>query len=112
MSKLKAKLAALDGNDKFKRLLVGVPETKGVKSGYMTLKPGESVGLHNTGDKEETIIFLEGKAQVYLAGEPKFSVREKQVLYVPPHTGHDIKNIGRKKLRYVYVVSPVENTKS
>jgi len=107
MSKLKAKVAALDGNDKFKRLLAGVPETKGMKSGYLKLKPGESVGLHNTESKEEMIIFLEGKAEVCLAGEPKFSVREKQVLYVPPHTGHDIKNIGRKKLRYVYVVSPI-----
>ncbi len=107
MKQLKAKVVALEGNAKFKRLLDGVAESAGMKSGYVTLKPGESVGLHKTEAREEMIIFLEGKAQVYLGGKPKVFVQEKQVLYIPPHTEHDIKNSGEKDLHYVYVVSAV-----
>lgn len=104
----KAKVVVLKRRAKFQRLLAGVPETKGMKSGYVTLKAGESIGLHSTKTGEEIIVFLAGKAQVYLEGKPKVFVQEKQVLYVPPQTEHDIKNIGKKNLCYVYIVSPVK----
>lgn len=107
MIKPKARIVALKGKVKFKPLLAGVPETAGIKAGYMILKPKESVGLHTTGAREEIIIFLEGKARVELMDEPQVYLREKQVLYIPPHTKHNIKNIGNKNLCYVYVVSPV-----
>jgi mannose-6-phosphate isomerase-like protein (cupin superfamily) len=112
MSEPKAKVMALEGNAKFQRLLAGVPETAGMKSGYVTLKRKESVGLHSTEAREEIVIFLAGKAQVYLKDKPKVFIQEKQLLYLPPYTEHDIKNIGKKDLCYVYVVSPLKNTKS
>ena len=104
MSGQKPKVIALEGNEKFQRLLAGAPETAGMKSGHVVLQPGESVGEHNTEAKEEAIIVLEGTAQVFIAGAVFCLVAGKQLIYIPPHTPHDIKNISDGPLRYVYVV--------
>jgi len=108
MKKLKPILMELTGSESFKRLLPGIPSTAGMKSGYITLKPGESVGEHKTEAKEEAIIVLEGQAQVFCAGKVLFTVKERNLVYIPPEIDHDIKNNGSKPLRYVYVVSPVK----
>jgi len=107
MKKLKPILMELTGSESFKRLLPGIPFTAGMKSGYITLKPGESVGEHKTEAKEEAIIVLEGQAQVFCAGKVLFTVKERNLVYIPPETDHGIKNNGTKPLKYVYVVSPV-----
>jgi mannose-6-phosphate isomerase-like protein (cupin superfamily) len=104
----KIRLITLKKAEKFTRLLGGFPETMGIKSGHVILKPGENVGEHVTEAKEEVIIILKGKA-VILCGnddEPIIAV-ERSVVYVPPETAHDVKNIGGDVLEYVYVVSPV-----
>jgi quercetin dioxygenase-like cupin family protein len=87
--------------------LAGAPETKGMKSGYVVLQPGESVGAHSTGAKEEAIIILEGALQVFVDGNPVLTAEKDRVVYIPPETPHDMKNIGTGVARYVYVVSPV-----
>jgi mannose-6-phosphate isomerase-like protein (cupin superfamily) len=107
MKDLKPLLVELAGSERFQRLLPGVPATAGMKSGYVTLKPGESVGEHKTESKEESIIILEGEAQVYCGGRNIFSARQNSLVYIPPQTSHDIKNSSDKLLRYVYVVVPV-----
>lgn len=107
MSGLQPILVKLEGREKFQRLLAGIPSTAGMKSGYVTLKPGESVGEHKTEAKEEAIIILEGQADVYLEGRCMFTAAEETLMYIPPETNHDIKNKGTKRLRYVYIVTPV-----
>jgi len=107
MKDLEPLLVELVGSERFQRLLAGIPSTAGMKSGYITLKPGESVGEHKTEAKEEAIIVLEGQAQVFCAGKVLFTVKERNLVYIPPGTDHDIKNNGSKPLRYVYVVSPI-----
>ena len=107
MKDLKPILVELTQAQRFQRLLTGIPATAGMKSGHMTLKPGESVGEHKTEAKEEAIIILEGKAEVYCEGKILFTVQEHNLIYIPPETNHDIKNSGDKPLRYVYVLAPV-----
>jgi mannose-6-phosphate isomerase-like protein (cupin superfamily) len=107
MQDLKPVLKKLEGNERFQRLLEGVPVTAGIKSGLVILNPGESVGEHKTESREEVIIVLEGKADVYIQGKPEFAAEAQSLIYVPPETNHDIKNAGNKKLRYVYIVSKI-----
>jgi quercetin dioxygenase-like cupin family protein len=107
MSEQKVKVVGLEGNVRYLRLLAGVPETKGMKSGYVILQPGESVGEHSTDAKEEAIIILEGELQVFVGGKPVVAAKKDQVVHIPAHTLHDMKNIGTGAARYVYVVAPV-----
>ncbi|HRZ13909.1 MAG TPA: cupin domain-containing protein [Candidatus Omnitrophota bacterium] len=96
----------IEGTARFQRLLAGAPETCGMKSGAVILQPGESVGEHVTRAREEAIIILEGRAEVFVAGKPVFTSGPEELVYIPPETAHDIRNSGTVPLRYVYVVVP------
>lgn len=91
---------------KYQRLLPGVPETRGMKSGRVILAPGESVGEHVTDSKEEAILILEGEAEIYCEGDLVGKAGDNTLVYMPPEKKHDIKNSGVRPLKYVYVVSP------
>jgi mannose-6-phosphate isomerase-like protein (cupin superfamily) len=105
MGEQKIKVVRLEGDAKYLRLLGGVPETKGMKSGYVILQPGESVGAHSTKDREEAIIILEGSVAVFVEGVIQFTAQCDSVVYIPPQTNHDMKNSGACVARYVYVVA-------
>jgi quercetin dioxygenase-like cupin family protein len=107
MNDMKPILVKLSGSEKYTRLLAGAPSTAGMRSGYVTLLPGEAVGEHRTDAREEAIIVIEGRASVYRGKELLFAAEEESLVYIPPETDHDIKNETDKKLRYVYVVAPV-----
>lgn len=101
-------LVNLKDTERYQRLLAGFPETMGLKSGHVILKPGENIGEHVTENKEEVIIILKGKAMVLCGNDDEPIVAgERSVVYVPPQINHDVKNIGSGILEYVYVVSPV-----
>ncbi len=102
------KIVKLEGREAYQRLLGGVPETLGMKSGHVTLAPGVSVGEHSTGPKEEAIIILRGKGELSCNGEVLATAGENTLIYIPPETAHDVKNTGPGILKYVYVVSPVK----
>jgi quercetin dioxygenase-like cupin family protein len=97
----------LKGNERFLRLLAGAPQTRGMKSGYVTLKPGESVGEHAADGREECVIVLEGTAEVSVQGEPSFRAEGRSAVYISPGSVHDIRNAGATPLRYVYVTAPL-----
>jgi mannose-6-phosphate isomerase-like protein (cupin superfamily) len=101
------KIVKLETKEAYQRLLGGVPDTLGMKSGCVTLEPGGSVGEHSTGSKEEAIIILQGKGELSCNGEILATAEENSLIYVPPGTRHDVKNTGTGVLKYVYVVSPV-----
>lgn len=101
------KIIKLKGKDRYQRLLSDLSDTKGMKAGHMNLKPGESVGEHGTGAKEEAVIILKGKAEISVNSRDPLTVEENTIVYIPPETKHDVKNIGTENLKYVYVVSPV-----
>ena len=71
----------------------------------MILKPGENVGEHTTNDREEVIIVLKGHGKAIIDKDEIFNIESNIVLYIPPKTFHDIKNIGLKPLEYIFVTS-------
>jgi len=89
----------------FQRLLAGPPETHRIKSGYITLKKNEEVGAHSTTGKEEVIVVLEGKGEATFKKLPARIVEKDSLLYIPPDTEHNIKNISSGVLRYIYVTA-------
>ena len=97
----------MDSSKPYQRLLAGIPQTAGMKSGHVTLKPGESIGEHKTESRQEAIIILEGKAEIYCEGKYLFQAEKNSLVYIPPETNHDIRNNTNEYLSYVYVVSAV-----
>lgn len=97
----------LEGNEKYQRILKGKPQTLSLRCGYVNLKPKEDVGEHSTDKKEEVIVVLSGKAEVSCQGQRPFIAKTNSVVYIPPNTRHNVKNIDAKTLRYLYMVNPV-----
>jgi len=87
-------------------LLKGAPQTAGMRSGYVRLKPGETVGWHTTGKNEESLVILAGHGQAHLEGLPARAFSAPALVYIPPATRHDVANTGNEILEYVYVVAP------
>ena len=87
-------------------LLKGSPQTAGMRSGFVRLEPGKSVGWHSTGQNEESLVILQGKGQALIDGQPQRNIEASQLVYIPPSTRHNIVNSGDQPLEYVYVVAP------
>jgi mannose-6-phosphate isomerase-like protein (cupin superfamily) len=87
-------------------LLKGAPQTAGMRSGFVRLKPGESVGWHTTTQNEESLIILHGAGDALIEGQAKRSFAAPRFLYIPPATRHNVENTGREVLEYIYVVAP------
>lgn len=86
-------------------VLGGPPQTVGMRSGVVLLRPGSAVGRHNTGGREEFIVVLEGCGEVRVSAAEPLAVRAGMGAYVPPERDHDVVNTGEAPLRYVYVVA-------
>jgi len=89
------------------KLLDGKPQTCGMRSGRVYLPPGQACGQHSTENKEEVLVFLSGQGELLIVENGSFQVGRGKVSYIPPHTGHDVKNIGTEPLVYIYCVAPV-----
>lgn len=85
--------------------LLDEPVTRGLASGHVTLKPGESMHRHDTERYEELLVVLAGRARVIVGTEP-MQVDAGEVLYIPPHTEHEVHNDGTVDLRYLFVATP------
>ena len=87
-------------------LLQGAPQTAGMRSGFVRLKPGETVGWHTTGQNEESLVILHGEGEALIDGQPKHVFAAPAFAYIPPATRHDVSNTGNAVLEYVYIVAP------
>ena len=90
-------------------LLHGAPQTAGMRSGFVRLKPGETVGWHTTGAHEESLVILHGQGEARLEGQAAKPFTAPAFIYIPPATRHNVANVGREPLEYVYVVAPTHN---
>ncbi len=86
-------------------LLGGPPESMTMKSGAISLQPGQCVGKHNTGDKEEILVVLEGEGTLVIGENKRQKMSVDTVQYIPPETDHDVINTGPSALRYIYVTA-------
>jgi mannose-6-phosphate isomerase-like protein (cupin superfamily) len=89
-------------------LLNGAPQTAGMRSGYVRLKPGETVGWHTTGKNEESLVILTGRGEARLEGQPARAFSAPALVYIPPAMKHNVANTGEGILEYVYVVAPAQ----
>jgi len=88
-------------------------DTSRLASGYVVLRPGEVTPRHTTGRAEEVLVILEGSPTVVIEGRAhRLENQGGLVLYIPPHTPHEIRNEGRTTLRYVYCVVRHDDPKS
>lgn len=91
-------------------LLKGVPQTAGMRSGYVRLKPGETVGWHTTGKNEESLVILSGRGEARLEGQSARPFSAPALIYIPPAMKHNVANTGKEILEYVYVVAPAQSS--
>ena len=108
MKEQKPFVLRLSEGDKHQPLLTGPPQTKGFQSGRVVLQPGEDVGQHNTKHYEEALIILEGKGEAHSEGNEPLAIEAGCLVYIPPHTEHNIKNTGTTPLKYIYLVTPTD----
>ena len=110
MSK-KVLVVNLNKNSEYQQVLNGWPQTCGMRSGRVYLEPGQDCGQHSTNAHEEILVFLSGKGQALIGDKNiPYQVAEGKVLYIPPHTAHNIESAGAEPLVYIYCVAPVEKT--
>ncbi len=102
---MKWKLVKLESNDRYQRLFSKESGTSGIKAGHVTLAPGEKVGEHTTGEREEVLVIINGRGEAVLGEKEKVTIEKNTSLYIPPETGHDIKNTGDEPLEYVFITS-------
>jgi mannose-6-phosphate isomerase-like protein (cupin superfamily) len=89
-------------------LLEGAPQTAGMRSGFVRLKPGEVVGWHTTGANEEALVILHGRGEARIEGQPARVFTAPRLVYIPPRTRHNVANTRDEPLEYVYVVAPAK----
>lgn len=89
-------------------LLKGIPQTAGMRSGYVCLLTGTTVGWHTTREHEESLVILNGQGEALIEGEANRPFTAPIVEYIPPATRHNIRNTRRQPLQYVYVVAPAK----
>ena len=102
------KVLIMDLNKKpeYQELLEGKPQTCGMRSGRVYVKPGRTCGRHSTEQHEEVLVFLSGQGLLLIGEQDSHQVGEGKVSYIPPHTLHDVKNTGTEPLIYIYCVAP------
>ncbi|MGA3135301.1 MAG: cupin domain-containing protein [Terracidiphilus sp.] len=89
-------------------LLQGVPQTAGMRSGFVRLQPGATVGWHTTGQNEEALVILRGEGEALIDGQAKQTFAAPAFVYIAPATRHNVANTGKEPLEYVYVVAPAK----
>lgn len=88
-------------------LLRGEPQTRGMRSGFVRLKPGDSVGWHSTNKNEEQLVVIRGKGEAQI-GDQHTPFEGPCVVYIGPGLRHNVINRSSEILEYVYVVAPAK----
>jgi mannose-6-phosphate isomerase-like protein (cupin superfamily) len=103
----KVLITELNDKAEYQRILEGQPQTRGMRSGRVYIKPGQSCGRHSTKNHEELLVFLTGQGLLLIGENDCHQVGKGKVSYIPPHTVHDVKNTGAEPLTYIYCVAPI-----
>jgi mannose-6-phosphate isomerase-like protein (cupin superfamily) len=80
-----------------------------MRSGFVRLKLGETVGWHTTGENEETLVILHGQGVALIEGQSKQSFVAPALVYIPSGTRHNVQGVGPELLEYVYVSAPAKS---
>ena len=85
--------------------LLNTDNASKMRAGHVTLKPGDSIGEHSTGEYEEMLIILSGEGEVEAEGMDRKKVTAGEIAYNPPNTKHNVINNGSKTMEYIFIVS-------
>ena len=103
---LKPRLTVLDENAAASTdILKGPPGTVTMRSGYVVLAPGHSVGKHSTKGYEEVVIALKRSGEMRTTNGDTLKIKPFTLSYCPPMTEHDVVNTGTDMLRYIWLVA-------
>jgi mannose-6-phosphate isomerase-like protein (cupin superfamily) len=76
-----------------------------MRSGFVRLMPGQTVGWHTTSKNEEALVVLHGKGKALIDGQLGLDFAAPALVYIPPATRHNVENTGSDPLEYEYVVA-------
>ena len=82
------------------------PVTKAIKSGKVTLLPGEDVGEHVTDKREEIIVVIDGRASLAIDGK-EVKISRGSAYFVGEGKTHNVFNRTKRPLEYIYITSIV-----
>jgi len=102
---MKAFCMQLKGRQRFLRLFGDSSKAKGLRSGYVILRPKESVGLHNTGPCEEIIFIINGSGVINYGRKNSFKVKKNTFVYIPSQMPHNVTSSGKDLLKYIYIAA-------
>jgi len=106
------RVISLQRSGEYQPLLRGSGDSFGMRSGLVMLEPAKLCGQHSTKAHEELLVVLQGSGCVLVGDEAKpVSIAADQVVYIPPHTVHNVKNTGSDPLHYIYIVAPVSHSR-
>ena len=80
-----------------------------MRSGFVRLAPGQTVGWHTTGHNEEALVVLHGQGVALIDGRSQQAFTAPALAYIPSATRHNVQNTGAETLEYVYVVAPAKS---
>ena len=106
MSDKIVRVVKLNNEKEYQRLIDGTTQSYGTKAGRVYLAAGDHCHEHSTEAREEILIFLSGQG-ILKTGDQENEVGIGSIAYIPPHTLHDVKNIGSDPLIYIFCVTPV-----
>ncbi len=72
--------------------------------GQSQVYPGGGIPRH-AHENEEVYLILKGRAQMTV-GDTTFEVAEGMAVYLPPHTPHELRNLGGEDVVLLFVYSP------
>ena len=104
---IEAFVTELIDNGQYQSLLKP-PRSHAMRSGRVYLASGQECGEHTTDINEEILVFLTGRGTASIGDSDQMNVGVGKIVYIPPHTKHNIKNTSDEPLSYVFCVAPAE----
>ena len=86
------------------------PHARALRAGAVSLRPGEVMGWHSTGTREELLIVLEGCVRVERRSRERLgamALAAGQSLFLPSRTRHRVVNRSGTAARYIYITAPI-----
>ena len=88
------------------------PQAKGLRAGSVILKPGEAMGWHSTGPREELLLALAGRVRIEVQPRRRraqsVALTVGQCAFLPTRTPHRVVNQSRSIARYLYITAPIQ----
>ncbi len=75
-----------------------------MRFGKVSLMPKEEMKEHSNGEFEELLVVTKGTASVFFAGSLAGEIPSGGHLKIAKNTLHSVKNLGKEKLEYYYVL--------